>query len=67
MIRNIDLFVKEEKSFRVNGPTWGWRVELHRCNGVRAEWGLDVRVELLNVHNDFSMKDGDREECCLEG
>ena len=24
VVRDIDLFIKEEKSFRVDEPMWGW-------------------------------------------
>ena len=37
MVRDIDLFVKEEESFRINGPTWRWGVELDGCNRVGLE------------------------------
>ena len=37
MVGDVDLFVKEEESFRGDGPTWGWRVKLDGCNGVRLE------------------------------
>ena len=58
-VEDVDLIVEEEESFRVDGPTWGWGVELGRCD--------QVRVEFLNVHNDHGMQGGDREECCMEG
>ena len=67
MVRDVDLFVKEEESFRVNGPMWRWGVELDGCDGVRLEQGLDIRVEFLGVHNDYSTEDGDGEECWPEG
>ena len=34
---NIDLFVKEEESFGIDGPMWRWGVELHGCDGVGLE------------------------------
>ena len=63
MVGDVDLFIEEEESFRIDGPMWRRGVELDRCNGVR----LDVGVEFLSVHDDCSAEDGDREECCSEG
>ena len=34
VVRDIDLFIKEEKSFGLNGPTWGWEVELGGWNWI---------------------------------
>ena len=31
MVGDMDLFVEEEESFGVDGPMWGWGVELDRC------------------------------------
>ena len=36
-IGDVDLIVKEEETLRVNGPMWGWGVELGRCDWIRAE------------------------------
>ena len=30
----VDLFIKEEKSIRVDGPMWGWGIELGGCDQV---------------------------------
>ena len=30
MVRDVDLFVEEEESFGIDGPTWRWGVELDR-------------------------------------
>ena len=30
MVGNVDLFVEQEESFGVDGPTWRWGVELGR-------------------------------------
>ena len=37
MVRDVDLFVKEEESFRIDRPMWGWGAKLDGCNGVRLE------------------------------
>ena len=37
MVGDVDLFVQEEESFRIDGPMWRQGVELDGCNGVRSE------------------------------
>ena len=37
MVGDVDFFIEEEKSFGVDGPIWGWRLELCKCDGVRVE------------------------------
>ena len=58
-VGDIDLIVEEEKSFGVNGPTWGWGVELGGCNQIGAE--------LLDVHDDCGVWGRDGEKFCTEG
>ena len=37
VVGDINLFVEEGESFRIDGPTWRWGVKLDRCDGVRSE------------------------------
>ena len=37
MVGDVALFIEEEESFRVDGPMWGWGVELDGCDGVGSE------------------------------
>ena len=37
VVRDIDLFIKEEESFRINGPMWGQGINLGRCDWIRGE------------------------------
>ena len=39
VVMNVALFVEEEESFRVNGPTWGWGIELGRCDQIGCQSG----------------------------
>ena len=43
-VGDIDLIIEEEETLGVDGPMWGQGVELGGCN--------QIRVELLNVHDD---------------
>ena len=66
-VGDVDLIIKEEESFGVDGPTWRQGVKLGGCDWIGAERQVDVRAELLNVHDDHSAQGGNREECCAEG
>ena len=37
VVGDVDLLIKKEKSFGIDGPMWRWGVELDRCNGVGSE------------------------------
>ena len=36
-VRDVDLIIKEEEALRVDGPMWGWTVELGGCDQIGAE------------------------------
>ena len=36
-IGDVDLIIEEEETLGVDGPTWGWGVELGRCDQIRVE------------------------------
>ena len=36
-VRDVDLIVEEEESLGVDGPMWGWGVELGGCDWIRVE------------------------------
>ena len=37
VVRDVDIFVEEEESFRIDRPTWRQGVKLDGCNRVGLE------------------------------